>query len=130
MKEFYARFNYQPAWLTKQNSESLNYLVNVLKLAADRGLEGKDYQVGLMKDLVSNSVRLQGINDSQEAEVRLMDIDTLTQKGCLRNQAPITVHADVHMPVIVWYNPSGIDSTGRVLYFKEVYGKFDWKKNK
>lgn len=52
-------------------------------------------------------------------------IDTLTQKGCLRNQAPITVHADVHMPVLVWYNPVGIDDTGRVLFFEDVYGKFE-----
>jgi L,D-transpeptidase YcbB len=52
-------------------------------------------------------------------------IDTLTQKGCLKNQAPITVHADVHMPVLVWYNPVGIDDTGRVLFFEDVYGKFE-----
>jgi L,D-transpeptidase YcbB len=52
-------------------------------------------------------------------------IDTLEQKGCLRNQAPITVHADVHMPVLVWYNPVGIDDTGRVLFFEDVYGKFE-----
>jgi L,D-transpeptidase YcbB len=51
-------------------------------------------------------------------------IDTLSQKGCLQNQAPITVHADVHMPVLVWYNPVGIDETGRVLFFEDVYGKF------
>ena len=57
-------------------------------------------------------------------------IDTLEQKGCLRNQCPITVPADEHMPVIVWYNPAGIDSTGRVIFYKDVYGKFDWiKKN-
>jgi L,D-transpeptidase YcbB len=52
-------------------------------------------------------------------------IDTLSQKGCLRNQAPITVHADVHMPVLVWYNPVGIDNVGRVLFFEDVYGKFE-----
>ena len=34
-------------------------------------------------------------------------IDTLEQKGCLRNQAPIIVPADVPMPVLVWYNPAG-----------------------
>ena len=28
-------------------------------------------------------------------------IDTLEQKGCLRNQSPITVHADDHMPVMM-----------------------------
>ena len=45
-------------------------------------------------------------------------IDTLEQKGCLRNQAPIIVPADVNMPVLVWYNPAGIDSTGRVFFMK------------
>lgn len=55
-------------------------------------------------------------------------IDTLEQKGCLRNQSPIAVPADEHMPVIVWYNPAGIDSTGRVIFYKDVYGKFNWMK--
>lgn len=59
-----------------------------------------------------------------------MAIDTLTQKGCLSNQSPITVHADVHMPVVVWYNPAGIDSTGRIIFYKDVYEKFGWKKTK
>ncbi len=53
-------------------------------------------------------------------------IDTLEQKGCLRNQSPITVHADEHMPVIIWYNPAGIDSTGRVLFYEDIYKKFNW----
>lgn len=55
----------------------------------------------------------------------MIAIDTLSQKGCLKNQAPITVHADVHMPVLVWYNPVGIDEIGRVLFFEDVYGKFE-----
>jgi L,D-transpeptidase YcbB len=55
-------------------------------------------------------------------------IDTLEQKGCLRNQKPISVRADEHMPVIVWYNPAGVDAAGRVLFFEDVYGKFEWTK--
>jgi murein L,D-transpeptidase YcbB/YkuD len=55
-------------------------------------------------------------------------IDTLTEKGCLKNQSPITVPADVKMPVIVWYNPAGVDSTGSVLFFEDVYKKFNWGK--
>ena len=55
-------------------------------------------------------------------------IDTLEQKGCLRNKAPITVHADEHMPIIVWYNPAGVDLKGQVLFFEDVYGKFNWNK--
>ena len=55
-------------------------------------------------------------------------IDTLEQKGCLRNQSPITVKANDRMPVVAWYNPAGVDSTGRVLFYEDVYGKFDWMK--
>ncbi len=55
-------------------------------------------------------------------------IDTLEQKGCLRNQKPISVHADEHMPVIVWYNPAGTDAAGRILFFEDVYEKFEWMK--
>jgi murein L,D-transpeptidase YcbB/YkuD len=57
-------------------------------------------------------------------------IDSLEQKGCLRNQAPVVVRADVHMPVIVWYNPAGIDSAGHLLFYEDVYEKFKWMKNK
>ncbi len=53
-------------------------------------------------------------------------IDTLEQKGCLRNQSPLTVPADEKMPVVVWYNPAGIDTTGRVIFYNDVYRKFDW----
>lgn len=56
-------------------------------------------------------------------------IDTLEQKGCLRNQSPITVPADVRMPIVVWYNPAGIDSTGRILFFEDVYKKFTGARN-
>jgi L,D-transpeptidase YcbB len=52
-------------------------------------------------------------------------IDTLEQKGCLRNQSPIYVKADVQMPVVVWYNPAGIGNTGRLVFYRDVYGKFD-----
>ncbi|MBL7703746.1 MAG: L,D-transpeptidase family protein [Ferruginibacter sp.] len=51
-------------------------------------------------------------------------IDTLEQKGCLRNQSPVKVKANGQMPVIVWYNPAGIDSTGRILFYEDVYKKF------
>ncbi len=55
-------------------------------------------------------------------------IDTLTQKGCIKNQSPITVPAQNRMPVIVWYNPAGIDALGRVIYYEDVYAKFNWMK--
>ncbi|HEY9342512.1 MAG TPA: L,D-transpeptidase family protein, partial [Hanamia sp.] len=55
-------------------------------------------------------------------------IDTITEKGCLKSQSPIVVSADVKMPVIVWYNPVGMDSTGHVAFFEDVYKKFNWEK--
>jgi murein L,D-transpeptidase YcbB/YkuD len=55
-------------------------------------------------------------------------IDTLEQKGCLYNQSPVVVQAREKIPVIVWYNPAGIDSDGRVIFFEDVYGKFGWMK--
>ncbi|HET9056734.1 MAG TPA: L,D-transpeptidase family protein [Chitinophagaceae bacterium] len=57
-------------------------------------------------------------------------IDTLEQKGCLRNQSPISIPADVQMPVIIWYNPAGMDSTGRLIFFSDVYKKLNWIKRK
>ena len=53
-------------------------------------------------------------------------IDTLTEKSCLKNQSPITIPADIKMPVIVWYNPASIDSTGNLIFFDDVYRKFNW----
>lgn len=51
-------------------------------------------------------------------------IDTLTEKGCLHNQSPLTVHAEVHMPVVVWYNPAGVNPAGKLVYFGDAYRKF------
>ena len=55
-------------------------------------------------------------------------IDTLEQKGCLRNQSPIKVSADEKLPVIVWYNPVGIESSGQLVFYEDIYGKFNWIK--
>jgi murein L,D-transpeptidase YcbB/YkuD len=55
-------------------------------------------------------------------------IDTLIDKGCLHNQPPIYVHADEHLPVVVWYNPVGIDAAGNLIFYDDVYGKFSWLK--
>lgn len=53
-------------------------------------------------------------------------IDTVEDKGCLLNKAPVVVPADVHMPVLVWYNPAGIDAEGRVVLYGDIYKKFAW----
>lgn len=50
-------------------------------------------------------------------------IDTLTEKGCLHNQSPIVVPADIHIPVFVLYNTAWIDSTGRVSFYEDIYRK-------
>jgi len=53
-------------------------------------------------------------------------IDTLELKGCLRNQSPVTVRATRQLPVIVWYNPAGIDAEEHLVFYDDVYGKFHW----
>jgi murein L,D-transpeptidase YcbB/YkuD len=53
-------------------------------------------------------------------------IDTLTEKGCLNNQSPIVVAAEEKMPVIIWYNPAGVDSTGKIVFFQDIYHQFIW----
>lgn len=52
-------------------------------------------------------------------------IDTLTEKGCLKNQSPVIVPAVVKMPVIVWYNPVGTDEMGLVTHYQDIYHKFE-----
>ena len=51
-------------------------------------------------------------------------IDTLEQKGCLYNQAPITVPATKITPVFILYHTSWIDSEANVRFYKDVYDKF------
>lgn len=54
-------------------------------------------------------------------------IDTLTEKGCLLSQAPVNVPADIKLPVIVWYNPVDTDASGRVVFYQDIYHKFNWR---
>ena len=51
-------------------------------------------------------------------------IDTLIQKGCLMNKAPVIVHAEDHIPVIVWYNTVGIDANNELIFFEDIYKRF------
>lgn len=44
---------------------------------------------------------------------------------CLEDQKPIVIPAAVRMPVIVMYNPAGLDSRGNVVFYEDVYKK--WK---
>ncbi|HYM94200.1 MAG TPA: L,D-transpeptidase family protein [Chitinophagaceae bacterium] len=48
-------------------------------------------------------------------------IDTLEQKGCLRNQSPIIVLADETIPVFVLYNTAWINAAGKVSFSENIY---------
>lgn len=56
-----------------------------------------------------------------------MAIDTLEDKGCLRNQSPIVVPVDEQLPVVVWYNPAGLDAAGKPVFYEDIYRKFSSK---
>jgi murein L,D-transpeptidase YcbB/YkuD len=50
-------------------------------------------------------------------------VDTLEEKGCLRNQAPITVPATRPMNVVVLYNTAWFNSAGDISFSEDVYRK-------
>lgn len=50
-------------------------------------------------------------------------IDTLEQKGCLRNQSPIIVPADEIIPVFVLYNTIWTDAQGKISFYPDIYRK-------
>ncbi len=52
-------------------------------------------------------------------------IDTLEQKGCLRNQSPVNVPVTVKAIVLVWYNLAEAIAEGRIIFYEDVYGKFE-----
>ncbi len=57
-------------------------------------------------------------------------IDTLEQKGCIRNQNPIVVPAKGNIPIVVWYNPVDTDVKGHLTIYEDVYNKFSWLRQK
>lgn len=57
-------------------------------------------------------------------------IDTLTQKGCLKNQSPIIVPATEKIPVFVLYHTAWIDAAATVRFYDDVYNKALAIKNK
>lgn len=50
-------------------------------------------------------------------------IDTLTEKGCLKNQAPIPVRAVENIPLFVLYHTAWADSVSAVRFYPDVYNK-------
>jgi L,D-transpeptidase YcbB len=55
-------------------------------------------------------------------------IDTLEEKGCLRNQKPVPIAVSEKMPVLVLYNTAWPDSTGTVRFYPDVYNRFSYAK--
>ncbi len=51
-------------------------------------------------------------------------VDTLTEKGCLKNQHPILVPVMVATPVLVLYQTAWADAGGRVRFFEDIYQRF------
>ena len=51
-------------------------------------------------------------------------VDTLTEKGCLKNQNPILVPVAVVTPVLVLYQTAWVDASGRVRFFEDIYQRF------
>lgn len=50
-------------------------------------------------------------------------IDTLEAKGCLRNQSPIPIAVKEPVPVVVWYNPAGLNAAGKLVFYEDPYRK-------
>jgi murein L,D-transpeptidase YcbB/YkuD len=50
-------------------------------------------------------------------------IDTLEEKGCLKNQAPITVPASEIIPVFVLYHTAWVDAAANLSFYEDVYKK-------
>jgi murein L,D-transpeptidase YcbB/YkuD len=54
----------------------------------------------------------------------LIAIDTVEQKKCLLNQAPIIVPVTEKLPVLVWYNIVSVNTAGKLVFYEDVYEKF------
>jgi len=55
-------------------------------------------------------------------------IDTLTEKGCLKNQFPVTVAATEKIPVFVLYHTAWVDSASKLRFYDDVYNRFSLPK--
>jgi len=54
-------------------------------------------------------------------------IDTLEEKGCLRNQSPIAVPVSEKIPVFVLYNTAWVDSASIVQFNEDIYEKLSFR---
>jgi murein L,D-transpeptidase YcbB/YkuD len=55
-------------------------------------------------------------------------IDTVTQKGCLKNQSPISICASNAIPVFVIYQTAWVDSLGTVRFQENIYQHMSYSK--
>jgi L,D-transpeptidase YcbB len=55
-------------------------------------------------------------------------VDTIEEKGCLRNQKPIPVELAEKIPLFVLYNTAWVDSSGALKFSGDVYNKFSQSK--
>ena len=73
VKKFYARLNYQTAWMLKENKSSGNIFLDILKQSAGLCIREKHYQFNYIESLRNSTVRFQNTDDSLEAAVRITD---------------------------------------------------------
>lgn len=55
-------------------------------------------------------------------------LDTLTAKGCLKNQAPVIVPATEKIPVFVLYHTAWVDAAAMMRFYEDVYNKIPLSK--
>jgi L,D-transpeptidase YcbB len=73
LKEFYSYLNYATAWVQKENSINRQAFFDALELAADVGLQQKEYQFNYIEGLKKGTLRLQSKEDSLQVEIRITD---------------------------------------------------------
>jgi murein L,D-transpeptidase YcbB/YkuD len=54
-------------------------------------------------------------------------IDTLTAKGCINQQAPLSVQVEKRLPVIILYSTVWYNKDGEIKFFDDVYGRLPSK---
>lgn len=53
-------------------------------------------------------------------------IDTLEEKGCPKDQQPITIKSSEKIPVFVLYRTAWVDSTAQTHFYEDIYNRFPY----
>ncbi len=53
-----------------------------------------------------------------------VNIDSILQKHSV---VPINIAVNEQFPIVVWYNPAGMDASGNLIFFEDIYNKFPAK---